>query len=119
MHIRIIHLCYDRNFTSPHTVRVEAGLAETMEQFDRNFKVRKLMGELLGLDARQSSKSFGSGVGSGGGNGRASSFLMSPDALGGAGGGGGGGAAAGNFMSNLASAWTNSRKHNGTSAMVR
>jgi len=33
-----------RDFTSPHTIRVEAGLSSMMEQYDRNFKVRQIMG---------------------------------------------------------------------------
>lgn len=34
----------DRNFTSPHTLRVEVGLANEMEQFDKKFKVQQIMG---------------------------------------------------------------------------
>lgn len=33
------------NFTSSQTIRVESGLAHTMDQYDRNFKVRRLMGD--------------------------------------------------------------------------
>ena len=36
----------NRNFTSPHTLRVEVGLANEMEQYDKNFKIRQLMGEV-------------------------------------------------------------------------
>ena len=32
------------NFTSPHTIRVEAGLSTMMEQYDRNVKIRQLIG---------------------------------------------------------------------------
>lgn len=35
-----------RNFTSPHTIRVEAGLSSMMDQYDRNFKVRRVMGSV-------------------------------------------------------------------------
>lgn len=35
-----------RNFTSPHTIRVEAGLSSMMEQYDRNFKVRRVIGSM-------------------------------------------------------------------------
>ncbi len=33
-----------RDFTSPHTLRVEFGLSNEMDQYDRNFKVRQIMG---------------------------------------------------------------------------
>lgn len=33
------------DFTSPHTIRVETGISHMMEQYDRNFKVRQIMGE--------------------------------------------------------------------------
>jgi serine/threonine protein kinase len=33
------------NFTSPHTVRIESGLAHASEQYDRNPKLKSLMGE--------------------------------------------------------------------------
>lgn len=36
---------FNRNFTSPHTLRVEVGLANEMEQYDKNFKIRQLMGD--------------------------------------------------------------------------
>ena len=32
------------NFTSPHTIRVEAGLSTMMEQYDRNVKIQRLIG---------------------------------------------------------------------------
>lgn len=37
------------NFTSPQTVRIESGLSHVMEQYDRNFKVK----QLLGMDAKE------------------------------------------------------------------
>jgi hypothetical protein len=33
-----------RDFVSAHTLRVEFGLANEMDQLDRNYKVRQLMG---------------------------------------------------------------------------
>jgi len=33
------------NFTSPHTVRIESGLSHAMEQYDRNPKLKSLMGD--------------------------------------------------------------------------
>ena len=30
---------------SAHTIRVESGLANTMEQYDNNFKIRRLLGD--------------------------------------------------------------------------
>ena len=33
-----------RNFTAPSALRVEAGLAQVMEQYDRNLKVQKIIG---------------------------------------------------------------------------
>lgn len=36
---------YGRDFASPQTLRIEFGLSNEMEQYDRNFKVRQLMGE--------------------------------------------------------------------------
>lgn len=44
---------YLRDFVSPHTLRVEAGLSHVMDQYDKNFKVRQLMG----TDAAQIGKS--------------------------------------------------------------
>jgi len=41
-----ISMNMNRNFTSPHTLRVEVGLANEMEQYDKNFKIRQLMGEV-------------------------------------------------------------------------
>jgi hypothetical protein len=38
--------CCRRDYTSPHTLRVEFGIAQEMDQYDRNFKVRQLMGQL-------------------------------------------------------------------------
>lgn len=35
----------NRNFTSPHTVRIESGLSHAMEQYDRNPKLKSLMGD--------------------------------------------------------------------------
>ena len=35
-----------RDYTSPHTLRVEFGIAQEMEQMDRNFKVRQMLGEV-------------------------------------------------------------------------
>lgn len=35
-----------RNFISPNTIRVEAGLTYEMEQYDRNPKARQLMGHV-------------------------------------------------------------------------
>lgn len=32
------------DFTSPHTIRVEAGLSKMMDQYDKNVKVQRLMG---------------------------------------------------------------------------
>lgn len=38
-------LCaYFRDYTSPHTLRVEFGIAQEMEQMDRNFKVQQMLG---------------------------------------------------------------------------
>ena len=34
-----------RDFISPHTLRVEFGLANEMDQLDRKFKVRQVLGE--------------------------------------------------------------------------
>ncbi|KAJ1392690.1 kinase-like domain-containing protein [Ochromonadaceae sp. CCMP2298] len=34
----------DWDFTSPHTIRVEAGLSSVMQQYDRSTKVRRIMG---------------------------------------------------------------------------
>jgi len=42
--IVLVTLCLDRNFTSPHTLRVEVGLANEMDQYDKNFKIRQIMG---------------------------------------------------------------------------
>lgn len=39
-----LSLLHDRNFTSPQTIRIESGIAQVMEQYDRNFKVQQLMG---------------------------------------------------------------------------
>ena len=33
-----------RDYTSPHTLRVEFGIAEEMNQFDCSFKVRQMLG---------------------------------------------------------------------------
>ena len=33
-----------RDYTSPHTLRVEFGIAQEMEQMDRNFKVQQMLG---------------------------------------------------------------------------
>eukprot|EP00596_Hydrurales_sp_CCMP1899_P009984 CAMPEP_0119051758 /NCGR_PEP_ID=MMETSP1177-20130426/73269_1 /TAXON_ID=2985 /ORGANISM="Ochromonas sp, Strain CCMP1899" /LENGTH=615 /DNA_ID=CAMNT_0007031075 /DNA_START=237 /DNA_END=2084 /DNA_ORIENTATION=- len=33
------------DYTSPHTLRVEFGIAQEMDQLDRNFKVRQMLGE--------------------------------------------------------------------------
>jgi hypothetical protein len=40
----IFCLFFSRNFTSAQTIRVEAGLASVMEQYDKNFKLRRVMG---------------------------------------------------------------------------
>lgn len=37
------YLC--RNFTSAHSIRVETGLSNVMEQYDKNIKIRRWMGE--------------------------------------------------------------------------
>ena len=34
------------DFISPNTIKIEAGLAHTMDQYDKNFKVRQLMGDI-------------------------------------------------------------------------
>jgi hypothetical protein len=33
-----------RDYTSPQTLRVEFGIAQEMEQLDRSFKVRQMLG---------------------------------------------------------------------------
>jgi hypothetical protein len=40
-----------RNFTAAHSIRVEAGLSQVMDQYEQNFKVRQIMG---GVDNRKS-----------------------------------------------------------------
>ena len=44
-----------RNFTSPHTIRVEAGLASMMDQYDANFKVQRILGRVRTKKHRTSS----------------------------------------------------------------
>jgi hypothetical protein len=41
-----------RNFTSPHTVRIESGLSHAMEQYDRNRKVQMVMGDNRAMSKR-------------------------------------------------------------------
>lgn len=43
-----------RNFTSAHTIRVESGLSGAMEQYDKNFKIRRIMGDELSTRATES-----------------------------------------------------------------
>lgn len=47
------------NFTSPHTIRVEAGLSTMMEQYDRNVKIR----QLIGTDGVHKQRKHGAGAG--------------------------------------------------------
>lgn len=42
------------NFTSAHTIRVESGLSGAMEQYDKNFKIRRIMGDELSTRATES-----------------------------------------------------------------
>lgn len=36
---------YCRNFTSAHSIRVETGLSNVMDQYDKNIKIRTWMGQ--------------------------------------------------------------------------
>lgn len=40
----LLFLLLLRDYTSPHTLRVEFGIAEEMNQFDCSFKVRQMLG---------------------------------------------------------------------------
>lgn len=48
-----------RNFTSAHTIRVESGLSGAMEQYDKNFKIRRIMGDELSTRSPENTKSGG------------------------------------------------------------
>lgn len=45
-----------RDFTSPQTLRVEFGIANEMEQYDKNFKVRQVFGDKNDLFSQKRNK---------------------------------------------------------------
>jgi serine/threonine protein kinase len=46
------------DFASAHTVRVEAGLSHVMEQYDKNFKVRQIIGDMTDNKVQERKKSM-------------------------------------------------------------
>lgn len=51
MYVHYYCYCCYRNFTSAHTIRVESGLSGAMEQYDKNFKIRRIIGDELSVKA--------------------------------------------------------------------